>query len=594
MRLPSLNQFLSDAARTALRFPFVLLAALVATVCAVSLIEHEQSGTLIRLLMSAQLGIPLLLALALFAERNGRWSLPFGLAGLSLLAVYFFTLPEPVREADWVRFIQFNVAAHLAATFLPWLGRGEENPFWQMGKSLFLRLLNALIFTGVLIAGLNVALLALDKLFGLPVPDETYGKVSLTLIFLFNTWFFLGGVPHDREKLAAGRDYPRGLKVFAQFILAPLVAVYLALLTAYLVKVITTTQWPSGWIGWLVSSVAAAGLISLAMLHPLVKLKENRWISTYARGYFILMLPAVGMQLMAIGKRIGQYGVTENRYFILVLALWLLVVSIFGALNRLKSLRPLPLTLCIVALLSSFGPWGAYSVSRGSQVGRLEALLGEARLLETGTLAPATEPPGHETRREISAVLDYLMIHHGPEAIEPLLAPEQAAEVNALSDSLAYGLQQREVSELVMSYAELEHVAGWRRGAGQRWFNLRRERGGGGVALAGYDRLWPLALPDDCGQVYRFDGGDAKLELDGTDLVFGHEEKSLFVFELDPLLEGLRNHRRRAGSEFAPESLLVLDATGPREARLHVNSITWLDRDEGPRIDRLTGYLLLK
>ena len=67
---------------------------------------------------------------------------------------------------------------------------------------------------------------------------------------------------------------------------------------------------PSGWIGWLVSSVAAAGLFSLALLHPLVEKKEERWIATYARVYFILMLPAIGMLLTALAKCIGQYGFT--------------------------------------------------------------------------------------------------------------------------------------------------------------------------------------------------------------------------------------------------------------------------------------------
>lgn len=595
MRLPTLDQFLGDALRTARRFPFVLLAALVATVCGILLIEHERSGPLIRGLMTGSLGISLLFALALLGEKLERGKTLLGLGGLLLLVAYYFHLPHPVRDSDGIRFAQFLVTAHLAVTVLSWLGRDQENPFWQMGKSLFLRLLNALIFTGVLIVGLNVALLALDKLFGVPVADTAYGRVAVTLIFLFNTWFFLGGVPGDRAALAASRDYPKGLKVFAQFILAPLVAVYLALLSAYLVKVIATTQWPSGWIGWLVTSVAAAGLVSLAMLHPLVKQKENRWISTYARGYFILMLPAVAMQLMAIGKRIGQYGVTENRYFILVLALWLLVISLAGALNRLKSLRPLPLSLCVIALLSSFGPWGAFSVSRTSQVGRLETLLAEARMLDTGTLAPAAEAPDHETRREISAVLDYLMIHHGPAAIEPLLAPEQLAEVNALADSLAYGHQQRELSELVMSYAELEHVPGWRQGPRQQWYNLRRARGEEGIALAGYSSLWPLDLPRDRERRLRLGGVETALDLDGTDLTLTREEKPLLAFDLAPLLAGLRNHRLRSGGETAPDSLLTLEATGPQTAaRLHIESIAWLDRDEGPRIDHLTGYLLLR
>ena len=66
---------------------------------------------------------------------------------------------------------------------------------------------------------------------------------------------------------------------------------------------------------------------------------------------------------------------TEQRYFLLALAWWLLFITVYFLVSRKKDIRLVPLSLCILAFLSVWGPWGAFSVSLNSQRGRLKALL---------------------------------------------------------------------------------------------------------------------------------------------------------------------------------------------------------------------------
>ena len=80
---------------------------------------------------------------------------------------------------------------------------------------------------------------------------------------------------------------------------------------------------PSGWIGYLVSSVAALGILSLLLVHPIKERKENGWIRTYGRWFYLALVPSIVMLLLAIWQRIAQYGITEKRYFLIVLSLWL-------------------------------------------------------------------------------------------------------------------------------------------------------------------------------------------------------------------------------------------------------------------------------
>ncbi|MBM4117399.1 DUF4153 domain-containing protein [bacterium] len=591
MRLPSLQFVLGAAAEALRRFPLVLLAAALAATSAVLLVGADGDSLLGRLLMASALGIPLLLALALTAE---RWPRPRGLLlqgiGAAALVAYGLTLPARVEGTPLIRFLLFAIAAHLAVISLPLLGRPGENAFWQYGKALFLRLLAGLVFSAVLMIGLSVALLALDKLFGVPVAGEVYPRLFQLVIFIFNTWYFLAGVPREPAALEDLADHPPVLRIFAQYILAPLVGIYLTLLTAYLVKVLATTQWPSGWIGWLVSSVGAAGLASLALLQPLALAGRQRWVSVYARAYFILLLPAVAMLLLSAGKRIGQYGLTEPRYFLVVLGLWLGVTALFGALGRLRSLRPLPLSLGLIALAVSAGPWGAFSLSRASQLGRLERLLTSGGLLAAERLVPASGPVAPETRRELSAVLFYLFDRHGAAVLDRYASPELRSQIAA---ELAAGQPNRvdggTLSRVVMAHLGLEFDEGWRQTSGDYRF-FQRQRGDEALALgegAWHVRLSLVGDPQQAG--FSAAGSAWTLAPAEGRLVLSREGASVLDFDLAALQAALRG---RSHPEAVPAADLSLQAAGGGwRAWLLVEQIAW--QEGKPGLTQLEAELYL-
>jgi hypothetical protein len=314
--MPSIRAAAVDARRVAYRFPMVLVSGVVAATVG-SIIIHSSdsvSEPLLAAWVSAALGLALFTALAVFSERVGSRRLGVVLAVVGALALVAFGFAwyhwsDPIR---FRRYAQVSIGLHLMVAFLPYLRFGESNGFWQYNRSLFLRFLTAALYSSVLYVGLAVALLAIDKLFHVKISGTVYGRLWLWIAFVFNTWFFLGGVPEDLPALEHRREYPRALKVFSQFILIPLVVIYLGILTAYLVRILITGQWPSGWIGYLVSSVAAVGILSLLLVHPIREAPENRWVGTYTRWFYVAMLPAIGMLLVAIWKRVSQYGGTER------------------------------------------------------------------------------------------------------------------------------------------------------------------------------------------------------------------------------------------------------------------------------------------
>ena len=428
MKLPSIQQVVQDAARTFKRFPVVLINALIGTIAAVILFDHEgppQATVLFNILLSTILGIPLLTALTLLAEKR-RWgrtvTLGIQLVGVLVLFGYGCTVPSDLNNAPAIYILRQLILAfglHLFVAFAPYPGAGEHNGFWHYNKTLFLRLFMAGLFAIVLYAGLSVALAALDNLFGIDVPIKRYGELWCIIVGVFITWFFLAGIPEDLAAMETSADYPKVIKIFAQYILFPLVLVYLVILYAYLIKIIIEWNWPQGWVSKLILGFAATGIFTLLLLYPVRERQENTWIRNASRWFYFVMIPLLLMLFPAVWRRISEYGITEGRYLAIALGLWLAGIVIYFIFSKSKSIKVIPTSLGVLALIVSFGPWGVFAVSEKSQVDRLQGILLKDSILIDGKIRPASGVVSAEDTRQISSIISYLHDFHGYDRIQP-------------------------------------------------------------------------------------------------------------------------------------------------------------------------------
>ncbi len=430
MKLPSINHLAHQSLLTLKRFPVVLADAVAGTVVAIVLIDIQittpgDSFLLHRLLLTATLGLPFLIALAFFAESHD-WKGLAGLGaqffGLLLLGVYYLTLPQDVFAPPLLHVIRFWVLllwAHLLVSFSPFAGRGHVNGFWQFNKTVFLRFLTAALYSLVLFAGLAIALAAVDHLFEIHVRPERYMQLWAVIAGVFNTWFFLSNIPQDVDALDHEIEYPKALKIFTQYILIPLVVVYLVILYAYVVKILFAWDWPKGWVANLVLGFSITGIFALLLVHPIRDRAENVWLAKFSRWYFVALVPLVPLLILSIWQRIAQYGITENRYFVILLGFWLAGIVGYFLLRRGGSIKVIPVSLCLFAALASFGPWGAFAISEKNQVSRLEGLLGRNGILTRGVVHRATGPVPFEDQREISSIVRYLHQVHTLRGIQP-------------------------------------------------------------------------------------------------------------------------------------------------------------------------------
>src|SRR5262245_32528446 len=363
VRLPSLVHVVRSAQETAHRFPWTLLSSLISAGISWLLVSESQRWKphelfLSRLLLPAMLGISLFFALALCLERSriaGRKHLVGLVLGLAILLVFTLSFSADSPQIYIYRFVQLAVASHLLVAVAPFLQRGNVAPFWEFNRILFQRILLSFLFSTILYAGLAIALFAVQSLLGVKVHWKAYYFLYLSVSFLFNTWFFLAGVPSEQE-LEVEYEYPAGLKMFVQFILLPLVTLYVVILYGYLVKILIVREWPRGTIGWLVSIVSVFGMLALLLVHPLRNRPGHRWIQFYSRVFYAGLFPLIILLLMAIWRRLSEYGLTEDRYFLLVLTLWMTGIAAYFSFGRQPSIKVIPISLALVATLTLAGP----------------------------------------------------------------------------------------------------------------------------------------------------------------------------------------------------------------------------------------------
>ncbi|HBX51165.1 MAG TPA: hypothetical protein DEH02_08880 [Bacteroidales bacterium] len=463
LKLFSIRHLLEKMLEAFHRFPVTILLAIGVSGVAIYLSElhypeNAQAWKFYAMMISGFLAAIGFIALNLFIEQKQIKSPKkdiINAIALLLFALYFIILPEKLTALDYLRFALLAIGMHLLVAFAPFIKAGNINAFWQFNKSLFLRLLTGGIYSVVLYIGLALALLAIENLFGVRISSKTYFKLWIVITGIFNTWFFLAGIPKNLQLLEQETSYPKGLKVFSQYVLISLILVYFIILYSYSIKILIQWQLPEGWVSYLVTGFAGLGVFTLLLLYPVQTTEENKWIKRFSRFFHIALLPLLILLYIAIIRRISDYGITENRYFVFALALWLTGITLYLLFSKNKNIKLIPLTLCIITFAGSFGPWGAFSVSEKSQLGRFEKLLKENNLLVNGKISKTEKELPFKTRQAISSVVEYLTEYRNYN----ILQPYYKQNLDSLFPDTAYKSKPQEL----LSIMGVSYVSRWER-----------------------------------------------------------------------------------------------------------------------------------
>ena len=388
-------------------YAFVLLMALLAAVGSITLHENarylveysenqreaiEQSNhVLAKFSLVSALGISLLFALNILSQRIGK-KLLLNIGGVVFLILYYHLfLPEKEKDFGVVYAIVLIVSfvlSHLLVAFVAFINRKQtELSFWQYNKNLFINTFLTLVFTGVLTGGIELAVLAVDKLFDFNFNHRIYFNNFLFLSIFGSCFIFLLFNEKGLQRLEQDGDYPIVLKFFTQYILIPLLIIYAVILYFYGGKIVLSWSLPRGWVSYLILAYSIVGILALLLVHPLKENSAKSWVKIFSKIFYFTLIPLIVLLFVAIFTRILEYGYTENRYFVLLLAIWLSIVVLYFIFYRKANIKFIPMSLFAFGLFALVFPYlNTFSVAKRSQKTELQHILSDNHLLTNGKI----------------------------------------------------------------------------------------------------------------------------------------------------------------------------------------------------------------
>ena len=325
------------------------------------------------------------------------------------------------------------------------------------------RLVVAYFINGILcqIVAMSIGgiILSVELLFDLQL--NTLVEMMLTFVGFFLTpCCILALMPTDMETLAPQPNPHKLIRFLAQYILLPLICIEGIILYIYGITILVRWELPIGGVVWLVFSYAIIGLLIWYLLMPYFLSEKKQWVRFFHRGFFISLLPLLGLLFAGLFRRISDYGLTTNRYIVFVISAWFAVIAIIFSIKKLKNITPLILSLLVVTLLTLFGPWSMNNLPERTQIARFEKLATEYGLLKDGHIVASEEPLTLEQNIVMSHCIDYFTdynYHHTDEFTQKYFNLSEE-ECQKLADKEGVGKR-----EVLMKKMNGEYIWSWDR-----------------------------------------------------------------------------------------------------------------------------------
>ena len=422
-----MKKILPDMKKGIERFPLTIFCGII--VFLLSFYVLETSGTnnnrfieeVLKSIFLMILCIPLTAALELVREKyfsgKNKWIIRALNAVIAIVFIVFYRfyyLYEVGKEAFFgnsEKLLATGIIFFLFFLLAPIIGKkDEEEKYFQ---SVIVDKAVTVLFSVVLFLGLTVVFLTVDRLSLIKLEGKIYVETWLFVVFVFAMIFFASKLKKVDENLEE-YEIHKVFKFLIYFIVIPLITIYTGILYIYFGKMLVTRSWPQGLVSHLILWYTIFSLFIMIMVTPMTK--KDPVAKVFKKYFPLASIPLLALSIVSISKRISQYGVTELRYFIVLLGIWLIfcmVSSIFRA-----RLSVILISLIVVVYISVFSPVNNRRITIMSQNKRLERILIKHGLLKDGKLIK-NSGLNENQKYEVTDVLNYILgIRDKKEGIE--------------------------------------------------------------------------------------------------------------------------------------------------------------------------------
>lgn len=414
MRIPSFDAIIDSFFAASRRFPLAVLYSVLSWILLAYISSNgsiKDETIVLKIISTVVTGVPFMIGIHLVTEmrrenKTLKWIMYTG--GVVLLLMYYFLiapdfnepyLPQPIRA------FSILLTAHLFVSIAPFVFGGEIEDFWEYNKEIFSIWLAGALYGLVIAVGLWVAILAVDQLFGVYVDSKWYVEVFVWVSAFFHPIYFMSNFPKQFHQQESKENFTKTILNLVKYILIPLSLLYMAILYMYGLKILTEWSLPRGWVSGLVIGFSVTGILTYLLNYKLPQTDQSSLLVWFKKWFFYILSPLVVLLYVAVFRRIGDYGFTPPRYFILITGVWLSCISIYFMISKTDNIKWIPVSLGIFLLVGTYSPVDAFHFSIKSQANILNKLLTSNHLIKDSKFQKASSDKiSVETKDQISSV----------------------------------------------------------------------------------------------------------------------------------------------------------------------------------------------
>ena len=354
-----------------------------------------------------------------------------------VISIIFFV--EYLRTNDYYNIYYFTLIPISIVLFLliPILKKKENKEKYL--QSVFSNFVITGIFAGVLWIGVEIILTTVNYLFfysgdSLFFRLTTYSFWFITEVFGASLFLSLLKKPDDNLE---NYEFPFIFNLLIKFVIIPLIIIYTGVLYIYMMKVLISMHLPKGLISHLVLWYTAFSVAVMILITPFTQ--KDKFFENFKKYFPYFSIPLIFASLFAVFQRTYQYGITENRYYVLISIFWLLFCMILYI--RKMNITGIFISLITCLVISVYTPLSAKNVSNFSQSQRLKRMLVKYGALKDGKISKITQKLNNSEGSQIYTTLQYISDNS---TIAKLNFKNEKGEVYSTLGDLEKGLDVKE------------------------------------------------------------------------------------------------------------------------------------------------------
>ena len=326
------------------------------------------------------------LTISLVQESRKKFSIiPHIVAGAIWLAVsialaFYFVSTNNYTERTYVfaTWLFIYTTSFLSIFVAPFFKQKDENGFWVFLMKNAKAAVIAGAISAVLFASIEGLLFGFSNLFDIEVSNRPYTYSAIICSCTIFPILFFSGIPSIDESLQEAPALNKFQVSTNKFLFLPILSLYIILLYAYIAKIIIQWEMPKGMVSYLVSVSMLLLLLRVTLMHPERIDPKPSFEKKLLKILPTACIPLVILMSVGILRRISDYGISEDRYYIAAVNIFYYIIIAILLIDKIKrKSKYIAIVFCSMFFILTNGPLSAINVTHRVWMESIKTALAE-------------------------------------------------------------------------------------------------------------------------------------------------------------------------------------------------------------------------